>query len=82
MDILDSMRMLAERGQVEFVGSGRYHPILPLIPAPLRHRSIVENAQVNRELLGAVYQPRGFFPPEMCYSADVAQDVASTGHEW
>jgi hypothetical protein len=81
-DVIESMRELAERGQVEFVGSGRYHPILPLIPAPLRRRSIVENAHVNRELIGPVYRPRGFFPPEMCYSADLAFDVHETGHEW
>ena len=28
-DIIDGLVKLAEKGQIEFVGSGKYHPILP-----------------------------------------------------
>jgi alpha-amylase/alpha-mannosidase (GH57 family) len=80
--VLDSLRMLGERGQVEFVGSGRYHPILPLIPEAERVRSIADNARINRKFIGAAWQARGFFPPEMCYSGDILPSVASSGHEW
>src|SRR3989337_1902633 len=31
-DVIDGLRALAERGQVELTGSAMYHPILPLIP--------------------------------------------------
>ncbi|MGH2610968.1 MAG: hypothetical protein ACRDHF_17950, partial [Tepidiformaceae bacterium] len=81
-DVLDSLRMLGERGQVEFVGSGRYHPILPLIPEAERVRAIADNAPVNRKFIGQTWQARGFFPPEMCYSPEILPAVAGSGHEW
>ncbi|MFN8507807.1 MAG: hypothetical protein U0547_09605 [Dehalococcoidia bacterium] len=81
-DVVDGLRLLGERGQVEFVGSGQYHPILPLIPEAERERSITGNARVNRRLLGESYSPRGFFPPEMCYSAEILPEVAAARHEW
>jgi alpha-amylase/alpha-mannosidase (GH57 family) len=31
-DVLTKLRKLAEEGQIEFTGSGKYHPVLPLIP--------------------------------------------------
>lgn len=81
-DVIATLRELGERGQVEFVGSGRYHPILPLIPEAQRARTIAENARVNRRLIGTTWNARGFFPPEMCYSADIAPSIAASGHEW
>ncbi len=81
-DVLGSLTMLAERGQIEFVGSGRFHPILPLVPETERRRSIAENAKVNRALIGPGFAPRGFFPPELCYSAEILPAVVNAGHEW
>ncbi len=81
-DVVTGLTELAERGQIEFVGSGRYHPILPLIPEQERRRAIAENAQVNSRLFGPAYRPRGFFPPEMCYSAEILPSIAGLGHEW
>jgi alpha-amylase/alpha-mannosidase (GH57 family) len=81
-DVLSGMRRLAEGGQVEFTGSGKYHPILPLIPADEAERQILLNHDTNREYLGEAYRPRGFFPPEMCYSNDIVKPVASSLHEW
>jgi alpha-amylase/alpha-mannosidase (GH57 family) len=81
-DVLAGMRALAERGQVEFTGSGKYHPILPLIPEDERDRQIRLNHNTNREYLGDIYRPRGFFPPEMCYSQDIVRPVAGSRHEW
>ena len=31
-DVLAGLRALAERGQIEFTGSAKFHPILPLVP--------------------------------------------------
>ncbi len=81
-DVLSGMRKLAEAGQVEFTGSGKFHPILPLIPAEEAERQILLNQNTNREYLGEAYQPRGFFPPEMCYSRDIVKPVAASRHEW
>jgi alpha-amylase/alpha-mannosidase (GH57 family) len=81
-DIIDGLKALAERGQIEFTGSAMYHPILPLIPAHEMRRQVELNMEVSRRYFGDAYAPRGFFPPEMCYSFEVAQVLAEMGFEW
>src|SRR5690242_5664606 len=41
-DVVSGLRELAERGIIEFVGSGKFHPILPLIPEVEQRRSIAD----------------------------------------
>ena len=81
-DVIDGLRALADRGQIEFTASAMYHPILPLIPIAEMRRQIELNTEVNRRYLGDLYAPRGFFPPEMCYSFEMAQVVAEMGFQW
>ena len=81
-DIIAGIKALAERGQIEFTGSAIYHPILPLIPKEEAVRQINLNTEINRRFFGDSYRPRGFFPPEMCYSLDVAKIVAEMGFKW
>lgn len=81
-DVLDKLRELAMGGQIELTGSGMYHPILPLIPREEVERQIRHNHRVNRDLFGEVYSPRGFFPPELCYSRDIVEPVIESRHEW
>ena len=81
-DIVSGLRELAERGRVEFVGSGKYHPILPLVPEAERKRSIEANGKANGAAFGAAWQPEGFFPPEMCFSPDITPSISAGGHRW
>jgi alpha-amylase/alpha-mannosidase (GH57 family) len=81
-DIIKSLRLLGEKRQVEFTGSGKYHPILPLLPPFERKRQIELNADSGTHFLGKVYKPKGFFPPEMCYSSDILSEVIASGHQW
>ena len=81
-DVIDGLGRLAEKGQIEFTGSAMYHPILPLIPESEVVRQIKLNTKMNKRYFGEVYSPRGFFPPEMCYSSDVARIVARLGFSW
>jgi alpha-amylase/alpha-mannosidase (GH57 family) len=81
-DVLDKLRKLAGEGRIEFTGSGKYHPVLPLIPTEEMERQIRLNYQTNRRLLGDVYAPRGAFPPEMCYSRDIVDPIIESRHEW
>ncbi len=81
-DIIEGFRNLAEMGQIEFTGTGKYHPILPLIPKDEVKRQIYLNAQTNRHFFGKSYSPQGFFPPEMCYSQDILQPIIDSGHRW
>ena len=81
-DIIHGFSQLAKRGQIEFTGSGKYHPILPLIPQKEVDRQIRLNLRTNRQFLGKVYEPQGFFPPEMCYSKEIVSPILKSDHQW
>lgn len=81
-DVIDSLAELAEEGRLEFTGSAKYHPILPLIPQDEMPRQILHNYQTNRRFFGKSYSPQGFFPPEMGYSHDIVKPILDTGHRW
>jgi hypothetical protein len=81
-DVIQGLRELAERDQIEFTGSAMYHPILPLIPKEEVIRQIKLNTDTNQRYFGEIYRPEGFFPPEMCYSYEVARTVAELGFRW
>jgi alpha-amylase/alpha-mannosidase (GH57 family) len=81
-DIVRGLGQLAERGQIEFVGSGRFHPILPLVTPALARRSISENRARNEASFGSHWQARGFFPPEMAIDRTTVQQAGETGHDW
>jgi len=81
-DIIAGFRELGQRGQIEFTGSGKYHPILPLIPADEARRQIELNNKTNAFFFGDAYKADGFFPPEMAYGRDILPSVIDTGHRW
>lgn len=81
-DVIVGLRELSEMGRLEFVGSAKYHPILPLVPREEALRQIQLNHQANQRYFGRTYNPLGFFSPEMCYSSDVVKPIYETGHRW
>ncbi len=81
-DVIDGLRTLAERGQIEFTASAKYHPFLPLMPESEIRRQIELNTETNRHYFGDAYNPKGFFPPEMGYNRKVADVVRSMGFDW
>jgi alpha-amylase/alpha-mannosidase (GH57 family) len=81
-DVISGIRDLAERGQIEFTGSAKYHPILPLLPLEEVRRQIQLNTETNRSIFGPTYAPRGFFPPEMAASLEVISVLQELGYEW
>ncbi len=81
-DLLGLIITIASRGQIEFTGSGKFHPLLPLIPEPEIKRQINLNDETNQHFFGKLYHPRGFFPPEMAISEEVLKTVKKAGFEW
>jgi len=81
-DVINGIRRLAERGQVELTGSAAYHPLLSRIPFSETSRQVHLNEEINREFFGGVYKPGGFFPPEMAYAKKVGDAVAELGYKW
>jgi Glycosyl hydrolase family 57 len=80
--LIDEIRGLAEKGQIEFTGSAKYHPILPKLPKDEIRRQVRLNDETNKRYFGKAWSPKGFFPPEMSYSRDVAEVVAQFGFKW
>ncbi len=81
-DIINGLRILAKRGQIEFTDSAKYHAFLPLLPEAEIIRQIQLNHQTNKKYFGGTYNPRGFFPPEMGYNQKVAKICQRLGYRW
>ena len=81
-DIIDGLKKLAQRGQIEFTASAKYHPFLPLIPKSEIIRQIQLNTQTNKKYFGQLYQPKGFFSPEMAYCSKIAKIAKDMGYLW
>src|SRR4051794_1219531 len=64
-EIIEMYAEAARRGQVEFVGSAKYHTTLPLLDPSEARRQIDINDETNARHLGGAYQRRGIFLPEM-----------------
>jgi hypothetical protein len=81
-DVIDGLRFVAERGQIEFTDSAKYHALLPLLPEEEIRRQITLNRQTNKEIFGQAYNPVGFFPPEMGYGPNLAKILEDLGYKW
>ncbi len=80
--ILESIRQLSEKGQIELVGSAKYHPILPLLPPEEVLRQIELQEETCRAAFGPTFAPKGFYAPEMAYSTALEQVLVDRGYEW
>lgn len=82
MDIIEMYAEAARRGQVEFVGSAKFHTILPLLAPAEALRQIEINDDTNRKYLGDTYDRRGIFLPEMAYHPTIAPLLEQAGFDW
>jgi len=80
--IIESIKRLASRRQVEFTGSAAYHPILPLLPDSEIIHQIEKNEEINKKYFGNLYRPKGFYSPEMAFSNRLARIVKRLGYKW
>ncbi len=81
-DIIEGITTLASRNQIDFTGSAKFHPLLPLIPEPEVIRQIRLNNETNKKYFGSVYKPRGFFPPEMAISEEIFPALKKLKFDW
>lgn len=81
-DIVSDLRTLAQKGQIEFTGSAKYHAFLPFLPETEIKRQIELNYRTNRRIFGSIYNPKGFFPPELAINSKVVKIVAQAGYKW
>lgn len=81
-EVLNLLRDLIERSVVELTSSGMYHPFLPILPEEEIRRQIELNSMISKKALGTLYNPKGFFPPEMGYSELVMKVITEYGFDW
>lgn len=82
LDVINDLRKLHERGQIELTASAMYHAVLPLLPESEIKRQIKQNEEINRNFFGESYQPVGFFPPELAIDEKVLKIVPELGYQW
>jgi len=81
-DLIDILRKLGKEGRIEFTSSAKYHAFLPFLEEEEIIRQIKINNETNRFFLGKIYNPQGFFPPEMAYKEELAKIIESLGFKW
>mgnify|MGYP001601351095 CR=1 FL=1 len=82
LDVIDDLKKLGQNGQIEFTGSAKFHPFLALLPEEEIERQIKINTETNKKYFGEIYNPKGFFIPELAYSFKVAQAAQKLNFEW
>ncbi|MHA1783224.1 MAG: hypothetical protein ACTSUL_07330 [Promethearchaeota archaeon] len=63
------------------LGTGMYHPILPLIPEKEVRRQIRLNEEINSKVYGR-WEKKGFFPPELAINSNVIKIVKEFNYKW
>jgi alpha-amylase/alpha-mannosidase (GH57 family) len=81
-DVLDNIRKLLDRGNIELTGSAKYHAFLPLLPESEIERQILLNEETLNKYFGNKWKKGGFFSPEMAYSRKVAEVAKRLGYKW
>ncbi|MBD3296700.1 MAG: DUF1925 domain-containing protein, partial [Candidatus Omnitrophica bacterium] len=79
-DLLDLMRDLVARGQVELLGGGCYEPVMTLLTETDRARQIDANSKILRRLFGT--KPRGIWISERVWHRSLVDTIADRGIEY
>ncbi|MHA1213427.1 MAG: hypothetical protein ACTSSH_13330 [Candidatus Heimdallarchaeota archaeon] len=81
--LIDSIKLLIQRNQIELLGSSCYHAILPLIPQEEIVRQIELNEQLHTKVLGErALTSGGFWLPEMAYDYRVIEPLQTKNYSW
>lgn len=81
-ELIERIKALIAKGQVELAGSAAHHCLMPLCPKRETVRQIRDNTKILKAVFGEDLKLRGFFFPEMAYSAAAAKIVKNCGFEW
>ncbi len=81
-NVIEKYSELARNDQVEFLDSGAYHPILPLLSRKEAKMQIEMNKKINSRIFGSIWNPCGLWPPELAVSEDIASLVESLGYKY
>lgn len=86
--VIDNLGQALQRGSIEITGSLAYHPIGPVFLSRFPEgeyevrRQIELNDKLNRQIFGSLWNPQGFFPPELAFSREFARVIKEAGFKW
>lgn len=81
-DVIEMIKKLISSNQLELTGSAKYHPLLPFLPEEEIIRQIKLNEETLYHYFGSKIKLKGFFPPEMGFSLDLAKIISKLGYKW
>ena len=81
LDVIETIKKLAQTNRLEFTESAKYHPLLPFLNKEEIVRQIRKNHETNKKYFGKSYKPYCFFPPEMAFSQKVGEVVEKLGYK-
>jgi len=79
-EVIDLVKTLVKRGQVELTGTSWTHAILPLMTTQEVERDIERYLDTAKRVLGA--RPVGFFPPELSIDPLLPSILSDHGFTW
>ncbi len=79
-ETIQLIRKLVFKGNIEIVGTAKYHPLLPIIPAKEVSRQIRLNIETNVNHFGK--DGIGFFSPELAIEENVLDIISNFGYKW
>jgi hypothetical protein len=81
--VIERVRTLIQRGQVELCGSTYANPILPLIPLDHARKQILAFRDIYDDLFGDLgIEPVGFYPQEFAVDPSLVPLIREAGYEW
>jgi hypothetical protein len=79
-ETIQMIRKLVFKGNIEIVGTAKFHPLLPIIPEKEVIRQIQLNKQTNEQYFGK--DGIGFFSPELAIDDNVLKIIKNQGYTW
>jgi len=79
-EVIDLLKTLIKRGQVEITGTSWAHGIYPLCPLDVAERDLEQYLKTVKRILGI--RPKGFFPPELSIDPLLPHLLKKHGFEW
>lgn len=79
-DIINDIKKLISKKQIELTGSSHFHAFLPQLPEHEIKRQIILQEKTLKKFFNI--KPQGFFLPEMAYSPGVGKVIKKMGYQW
>lgn len=81
-DVIEKIKDLVKNKKAALTSSAMYHAFLPLLSECEIKRQISLNNDTNSDIFDGLYEPRGFFSPEMAINEKVLGCVQNLGYKW